>query len=121
LPESKGPLLKDFIDKIRKQNYCIRETSKMNVMNIKTNRRGVASLIEVDEQTQTYESLLSVPDCAENNERKDCSGLKKCVNCEYSKKTFKINVNSNHPAYSMKCPGAYLKKLEHKLKYGHGQ
>jgi hypothetical protein len=34
-----------------------------------------------------------------------------------TKKTFKIDVNSNHPAYSMKWP-AYLKKLEHKLKYG---
>jgi hypothetical protein len=49
---------KDFIDKIRKQNDCIRESSKINVVNIKANRRGVASLIEVDEQT--YESLLSV-------------------------------------------------------------
>jgi hypothetical protein len=48
------------------------------------------------------------------NESKDCDiGVKKCVNCEYAKKTFKIDVNSNHPAYSMKCP-AYLKKLEHK-------
>jgi hypothetical protein len=167
LPESKGPLLKvwgmtevipkeDFIDKIRRQNDCIRKSSKINVVNIKANRRGVASLIEVDEQT--YESLLSVgriyigwdscrvyqhmdilrcfkcnqfghmaikceravccADCAENHESKDCdSGVKKCVNCEYAKKTFKIDVNSNHPAYSMKCP-AYLKKLEHKLKYG---
>jgi hypothetical protein len=46
LPESKGPLLKvwnitkvipkkDFIDKIRKQNDCIREVSKINVVNIK--------------------------------------------------------------------------------------
>jgi hypothetical protein len=69
LPESKGPLLKvwgmtevipkkEFIDKIRKQNNYIRESPKINVVNIKANRRGVASLIEVDEQT--YESLLSV-------------------------------------------------------------
>jgi hypothetical protein len=61
LPESKGPLRKEsdmtelipkkyFIDKIRKQNNCIRESPKIKVVNIKTNRRGVASLI-VDEQT----------------------------------------------------------------------
>jgi hypothetical protein len=58
--------------------------------------------------------------CAENHESKDCdSGVNKCVNCEYAKKTFKIDVNSNsnHPACNMKCP-AYLKKLQHKLKYG---
>jgi hypothetical protein len=46
---------KDFIDKICKQNDCIRDSSKINVMNIKANRRGVASFIEVDEET--YESL----------------------------------------------------------------
>jgi hypothetical protein len=49
---------KDFIYQIRKQNDCIIESSKINVVNIKANRRGVATLIEVDEQT--YESLLSV-------------------------------------------------------------
>jgi hypothetical protein len=42
---------KDFIDKTRKQNDCIKESSKINVVNIKANRRGVASLIEVGEQT----------------------------------------------------------------------
>jgi hypothetical protein len=62
LPEPRGPLFKvwgmtevipkkDFIDKIRKQNDCIRESSKINVLNSKANRRGVASLIEVAEQT----------------------------------------------------------------------
>jgi hypothetical protein len=69
LPKLKGPLLKvwgmteviskkDFIDKIRKQNDCIRENSKINVVNIKANRRGVATLIEIDEETYEYESLL---------------------------------------------------------------
>jgi hypothetical protein len=66
LPESKGPLLKvwgmtdvipkkEFIDKICKQKYCIRENSKIYVVNIKAIRRRVASSIEVGEQT--YESL----------------------------------------------------------------
>jgi hypothetical protein len=60
------------------------------------------------------EGAVCCTDCAENHESKDCdSGVKKC---EYAKKTFKIYVNSNHPAYSMKCH-AYLNKLEHKLKY----
>jgi hypothetical protein len=50
LAESKGPLLtimtevitkKDFIDNIRKQNDCISESSKINVVTTKAYRRGV--------------------------------------------------------------------------------
>jgi hypothetical protein len=44
---------KDF-DKIRKQNGSIRESSKINAVNIKANSRGVSSLIEVDEHMNRY-------------------------------------------------------------------
>jgi hypothetical protein len=140
----------DFVDKIRRQNDCIREDSVINVLNIKENRRGVLSLIEVDEKT--HEDLISVGrvyigwdscrvyqhidiqrcfkcnqfghianyckrefscgNCAEGHESKDCdSEIRKCVNCVYAKETFKIDLDVNHPAYSLKCP-AYLKKLQ---------
>jgi hypothetical protein len=67
------------------------------------------------------EGVVFCADCAENHESKDCNSVvKNFANCEYAKKTFKIDVNSNHPTYSIKFP-AYQKKLEHKLKYGNGQ
>jgi hypothetical protein len=121
----------DFIDKIHKQTDCIRGSSKINVVNIKANRRGVASLTEVDEGI--YEVLLSVGriyigwdgykhidilrcfKCSQLVHMAfKCEGAICCADC-----AFKIDVNCEYKPSSiqLKCI-AYLKKLEHNLNNG---
>jgi hypothetical protein len=62
------------------------------------------------------ERAVCCADCGGDHPSKDCnSEIKKCVNCVYAKETFKIELDTNHPSYSLKCP-AYLKRLEQKIR-----
>jgi hypothetical protein len=55
---------------------------------------------------------ISCGNCAEEHESKDCeSEIRKCVNCVRAKELLKMDIDENHPSYSLKCP-VYLKKLE---------
>jgi Zinc knuckle len=46
-----------LVNRLKKQNDCVQETSEIKVVNIKKNPRGVVCLLEVDQQT--HESMLS--------------------------------------------------------------
>jgi len=68
LSKQKKPLLKiwglsdvletdDLINRLKRQNECVQETSEIKVVSMRKNPRGVVCLLEVDQQT--HESLLS--------------------------------------------------------------
>jgi hypothetical protein len=128
LPESKRPFRKvsevipkkDFIDKIHKQNDCIRESLlKINVVNNKANRRDKASLIEVHEQT--YESLLSVGrihigwDSCRVYQHIDILRCFKCNQFGHKELSVVQTVPKIMNQKTAIVEPAYLKKLEHKL------
>jgi hypothetical protein len=55
---------------------------------------------------------IACGNCAEAHDSKDCTGeVRKCVNCMKAKELMKLDIDINHPAYSLQCP-VYLKKIE---------